>query len=165
MQKRNRKIVKEIMNNTMERVSSRQNRTDVHRNPSRQLQYAHMNPSRQLQYAQHWCIYEPIETVAACTGPTQVQTRWGISIEMRKWIQSFIPSWEIISICNLLAKKKIVFYSGVCIKTPLKERPMPRSKSATENKLSSISGDFLSHIILSGHFFILMIFLIVYYGL
>lgn len=48
------------------------------------------------------------ETVAACTGPTQVQIGWNLSTKKGKWAQAPIPNQDGISNSQPLTKEKLV---------------------------------------------------------
>lgn len=60
-------------------------------------------------------MYELTETMTACTGPAEVQARWGPMPERSKWAPVLIPNHEAISNCHQLAKEKFSFSSGVSL--------------------------------------------------
>ena len=68
-----------------------------------------------FQAQQDWCTHEFTNTVAAHTGPVQVQARWGPSAEREKWTWSLIHYQQTIPNWELPAKEKLISSSGVAL--------------------------------------------------
>lgn len=96
---------------------------------------------------QDWCSCELSETVAACTGPAQVQVRWGPGTEMGKWTWSPIPTWDAISSWQLLTEENPFssMESHRMYKSHSRVGPMLCNRWLTQSEPNSIWERFLFH--------------------
>lgn len=112
---------------------------------------------------QDWHTPELTEAVAACTGPTQVQGRWGSSAKRRKWTCAPIHNQEITFNWQPLAEETLFSYSGIShwvYKPHLRAALYPAGDAERKWAQGYFCRFFLSSFALFEHFFkkVLLIF-------